>query len=81
MMNINLYTLTAVKAIAESAGDTEVQDAIRVHLNSDEFGDGDCILYGYSMDEFTCDEDITDALTNNSPETYFTIDENGIYHA
>lgn len=39
-----MYTLTAIKAIAESANDVEVQDAILVHLNKDKFNDSDCVL-------------------------------------
>ena len=76
-----MYTLTLIKAIAESANETEVQDAILVHLNSDEFSDGDCILFDYSTEQLADDESIEEALYNNTPCTYWEIDENGIYHA
>ena len=76
-----MYTLTLIKAIAECAGDTESQDAIIVHLNSDEFGDGDSILFGYSLDDLTTDEEITDAIINTTPCTYWEIDDSGVYHA
>ncbi len=76
-----MYTLTAIKAIAESANDVEVQDAILVHLNKDKFNDGDCVLFGYSIDDFENDNDITDALINNTPISDYTVDDNGIYHA
>lgn len=78
---IENYELTEVKAIAENAGDTEAQDALRVHLVSDEYADGDCILYGYSLDDFSSASEITDVLMSENPETSFDIDEDGIYHA
>ena len=80
-MKTILYTLTLIKAIAECAGDTDIQDAILVHLNDDEFKDGDCILFGYSINDFENDSDITEALINNAPISAYTIDHNGIYHA
>lgn len=50
---IDIYELTEIQAIAENAGDTEAQDALRIHLTADEFSDGDCILYGYKLDDFS----------------------------
>lgn len=76
-----MYTITNIKAIAESANDTEIQNALLVHLNKDPFNDGDCILFGYSADELKNDSDITDALANSTPISDYTMDENGIYHA
>lgn len=77
MKDYEIYELTSVKATAP--GETETQDAILVHLKKDAFSDGDCILFGYSAEDFDCDDDITDALINNTPESCYTIDENGIY--
>lgn len=76
-----MYEITTIKAIAECANETEIQDAILIHENNDEFSNGDCILFGYSADELEADEDITDALINNTPCTDFTIDNKGVYHA
>lgn len=75
------YTITNIMAIAESANDTEIQCAVLVHLNKDNFNVGDCVLFGYSVDDFENDDDITEALENNTPSSYYTIDDNGIYHA
>ena len=75
-----MYTITAIKAIADSANDTEIQEAVLVHLNKDSFNDGDCILFGYSAEDFECDNDITEALNNDTPSSDYTIDDNGIYH-
>lgn len=78
---IGIYELTEVKAIAECAGDTEVQDALLIHEMKDEFCDGDCILYGYTLDDFDGEDEITDALISGAPESAFEINEDGIYHA
>ena len=77
------YRLTAVKAIAKSAGDpdSEIQDAILIHTLKDPFKDSDCILFGYDIWEFDTDEEITDALQANTPSTAFTIREDGTYIA
>ena len=75
------YRLTAVNAIAESAGEFTSQEAILVHLLKDENKDGDCILFGYDIWEFDTDEDITDALQANTPISAFTIREDGTYIA
>lgn len=74
------YEITEIKAIAESAGDTSIQDALRIHLVEDQYADGDCILFGYSASELEEDDEITEALCNNTPESDFYIDEAGIYH-
>lgn len=72
------YELTEIKAIAANAGDTEVQDAILIHLTNDEFHGGDCVLFGYSLDELETDEDIETALNNEYTSSCFAV-ENGIY--
>lgn len=78
---IEFYELTEIKAIAENAGETEPQDALRIHLVNDEYADGDCILYGYTLDDFSSADEITAALKNETTETSFEINENGIYCA
>lgn len=47
----------------------------------EEFTDGNCILFGYGSDELENDDDITEALLNSTPCTYWKIDEEGVYHA
>ena len=57
------YTLTLIKAIANcEIEENIVQDAILVHLNSDEFSDGDSIIFGVTYDERWTDEDIDNIL-------------------
>lgn len=76
------YTLTLIKAIADCEKEEGiVQDAILVHLNSDEFSDGDCIIFGTSYDANWTDEDIDDILMNESCPTYSTIRDDGVYIA
>lgn len=76
-----MYEITTIKAIAECAGEPEIQDALLIHNTNEEFNDGDCILFGYTADEFEADEDITEALINNTPCTAWTVDGEGVYHA
>ena len=73
------FEINTIKAIAECAGESEVQEALLIHEKNDEFHNGDCILFGYSADELTSDEEVADALFNNTPETYWTV-EDGIYY-
>lgn len=73
------FTLTAINAIA--AYDTEVQEAILVHENSYEFNDQDVIIFGYSMDELTTDDEVEDVLLNETCPTYASIREDGVYLA
>lgn len=75
-----MFEITTIKAIAECAGESEVQDALLIHEINDEFHNGDCILFGYSADELTSDEEIAEALINNTPISDWSI-ENGIYIA
>lgn len=74
---MNKYELTKIKATANGE---EVQNAILVHLTEDAFGDGDCVLFGYEIDELASDDDITDAIINNTPSTFWNTDDKGIYH-
>lgn len=81
-MKIGNYEIRNIKAVAESAGDNEnqVQGAVMVHLISDKFHDGDCILFGYHTADFANEYDITDALQNESPISDFYINEDtGVY--
>lgn len=76
------YTLTLIKAIADCEKEEGiVQDAILVHINSDEFSDGDCIIFGTSISEDWTDEDIDDILMNESCPTYSEIRDDGVYIA
>lgn len=75
-----MYEITSIKAVAECAGEKEVQEALLIHEIKDEFCNGDCILFGYSEDELTTDEEIKIALTNNTPVSDWTY-ENGIFYA
>ena len=72
------YTLTAIKAVAH--GDTEVQDAILVHENTYAFNDQDVIIFGYSMDEFTTDEEVEMVLDDDYCPTWFS-HEDDVYYA
>lgn len=76
-----IYETTDIKAVAECAGDTKPQRAVLVHEKADKFGNGDCILFGYSSEDFENDSDVLAALQNENPESDFSIDESGIYHA
>lgn len=78
---MQIYEITDIKAIAECAGDTELQNAVLVHEIKDKFNDGDCIIFGYSSADFENDSDVLTALQNETPESDFTIDKHGIYHA
>ncbi len=78
---MKIYEVTNIRAIAECAGDTESQDAVLVHEIADRFHDGDCIIFGYSAENFRDDSDVLAALQNESPISDFTMDEHGIYHA
>ena len=73
------FTLTAINAI--TAFDTEIQEAILVHENSYEFNDQDVIIFGYSMNELTTDEEVEEVLTNETCPTYSSIREDGVYLA
>lgn len=76
------YTLTQIKAIAAcEIEENIVQDAILVHLNSDDFSDGDCIIFGTAFDEKWTDADIDDILINESCPTFSSIREDGVYIA
>lgn len=76
------YTLTLIKAIANcEIEENIVQDAILVHLNSDEFSDGDSIIFGVTYDENWTDDDIDDILMNEYCPTYKEIREDGVYIA
>lgn len=74
------YELMSIRAIAECAGDTEAQDSVLVHEIADKFRNGDCILFGYSSEDFEDDADVLAALQNESPVSDFTIDVYGTYH-
>jgi hypothetical protein len=78
---MKIYEITDIKAIAECAGDTEPQNSVLVHEKADKFRNGDCILFGYSSGDFENDSDVLTALQNETPESDFTIDKRGIYHA
>lgn len=73
-----MYEITNIKAVA--TGDIVVQDALLIHATNDDHHDGDCILYGYTADELISDDDIAEALINNTPDTDWTI-YNGVYYA
>ena len=73
------FTLTAINAIA--AYDTEIQEAILVHENSYEFNDQDVIIFGYSMNELTTDEEVEEVLANETCPTYSSIREDSVYIA
>ena len=73
------FTLTAINAI--TAYDTEIQEAILVHENSYEFNDQDVIIFGYSMNELTTDEEVEEVLANETCPTYSSIREDGVYLA
>lgn len=76
------YTLTLIKAIANcEIEENIIQDAILVHLNSDDFSDGDCIIFGISYDEDWTDEDIENILVSENCPTYSSIREDGVYIA
>ena len=55
----NRYELIACTAIATEAGDTEVQDAI--YCRSTETSDGDCVYFGYTLDDLDDLDDLADA--------------------
>lgn len=73
------YTLTSIKAVPYELPE-EVQDAILIHNNNEEFEDGDCILFGYGISEFESDYDVETALINECCATYSRI-EDGIYYS
>lgn len=77
---MKIYEIMNIRAVAECAGDTECQDAVLVHEVTDKFRNGDCILFGYSSEDFEDDADVLAALQNESPVSDFTIDDCGIYH-
>ena len=78
---MKIYEITDIHAIAECAGDTEPQNSVLVHEKADKFRNGDCIIFGYSSADFENDSDVLTALQNETPESDFTIDKHGIYHA
>lgn len=77
------FTLTKIKAIAacDINEKDNVQDAILVHSNDDEFGDGDCIVFGADDYESWDDEDVEAILFNEDCPIYRTIREDGVYIA
>lgn len=78
-----LYILREVRAVAACDERNAVQPALYVHLKSDIYGDGDCLLFGYTLDSFgdeLTDDDVTTALQNETPSTFFWHDEKGIYY-
>lgn len=81
-MKMKRYTLTIIKAIADCEREEgTIQDAILVHRNSDEFSDGDCILFGASYDDNWTDEDIDEILMYDNCPTYKEVREDGVYIA
>ncbi len=81
---IGRYELTEVKAIAESAGDTEAQNALFIIEKADDFQPGDWqewILYDYELTSFDTEEEIEDAIYHSNYATKsYEEDENGVYH-
>lgn len=65
--NVNGHEVefTSCTAIAASIGDTERQNAVHVHDATDEFSDGDGVLFGVEVPE--SDEEAADLLDESIP--------------
>lgn len=85
-MKIGAYEIENIKAVAECDALDEVQDALFVSSVNDEFGDGDCILFGWmeeyfeEYDENEREERLIEALQDEYPTSDYC-EINGIYYA
>lgn len=78
---IGNYELTEIKAIAACEREEGiVQDAILCHQLNDEFSDGDCIIFGYSISYFETEEEVEDVLKYDTCSTFSEV-EGGAYLA
>lgn len=79
MIKFNGYEFTSIRAVAHSAGDNEIQDAILVHSVGETGESFDYIYFGWDMPE--TNEDAMQLLHEaEHPSALFCIDENGVYH-
>ena len=72
----NGYEFSECTAIALEAGDTTRQNAIFCHKIDDEFRDGDCVIFGYSLpaDEEDAENILSDYSAHSSDyETLATV--------
>lgn len=70
---MNKFEITSAKAKVE--GENEIVECVLIHEIKDEFRDGDCILFNYTIDELTTDEEIEYAISNNYVESCFKYNE------
>lgn len=61
--------------------ETTIQDGVLLHDTTDEFADGDAIYgNGWTLDMINDADDIETMLTSGDGTTYFTRNDDGIYH-
>jgi len=73
------FEILKIKAISKYDEAGAMQDALLIHESGDKFRDGDCILFGYSAEDFETADDIANAIHDSAASSCFGIDENGIY--
>ena len=76
-MRFDLTPVTVIDDVHETA-----LDAVLVEDSDDAFGDNDCLLFGYAVDELETNEDVEDAIENGCTESWrnFSRDDEGFYH-
>ncbi|MBO7714620.1 MAG: hypothetical protein J6S85_13675 [Methanobrevibacter sp.] len=73
------FEILKIKAISKYDESEAIQDALLIHEDGDEFRDGDCVLFGYSAEDFETADDIAAAVQNECASTCYYINANGIF--
>ena len=76
-INGNEVTFEEIKYIYGE--ETQIQDGLLIHDETDEFGDGDCIIGNLNTIPET-DEEAADMLANEYASTAITMRPDGIWH-
>lgn len=64
-INNGEYTIYECTAIAFDAGDTEPQPALFCRGSDDDSHDGDCVIFGYALDELEELNAYTDGISSD----------------
>lgn len=84
-MKIGAYEITNIKAVAECDAIDEVQNALFVNSVNDELGDGNCLLFNWTEEDFEeyneyeREERLVEALQSEHPTSDYC-EVNGIYY-
>lgn len=75
---LTAYYLEKVQVIPVDMAAGGLQDGVLVHLYGDSYGNGDCILPGYKVEDLASDADVEDAIRHGHPIARFWEDDAGI---